>query len=280
MTAKILSGKPVADVMLAEAKTRIGKLGFTPSLHIIRALKSRAQDSFVKMKVKACNSVGGKAVVHELDNPSEAELISLIMELNKDPNVHGIVVQLPLPKEVSTLNVLEALDIRKDVDGLHPLNLGRLLSGREARPPATANAVIRILEWYGVDVEGADVVVVNNSVLVGRPLFAMLTSRMATVTVCHIKTKNLSEKTLKADILISATGVPRLITDEMVKEGVLVIDAGIGFVEGALVGDVEFQGVSQKASAITPVPGGVGPVTVATIMSNLVECASEVSQFC
>lgn len=272
-----MSGKPVADAMLAEAKAKIEKLGFTPSLHIIRALRSRAQDSFVKMKVKACDSVGGKAVVHELDNPSEAELISLIRELNKDPNVHGIVVQLPLPKDIPTLNVLEALDIRKDVDGLHPLNLGRLLSGRETRPTATANAVIRILGWYGINVEGADVVVVNNSILVGRPLFAMLTSRMATVTVCHIKTKNLSEKTSKADILISATGVPKLITDKMVIEGVVVIDAGTSFVEGTLVGDIDFQSVSQKASAITPVPGGVGPVTVATIMSNLVECASEAS---
>lgn len=272
-----MSGKPVAEAMLAEAKTRIEKLGFTPSLHIIKASDSKAQDSFVKMKAKACNSVGGKAVVHELNNPSEAELISLIKKLNEDTGVHGIVVQLPLPKNVSTLNVLEALDVKKDVDGLHPINLGRLLSGREARPTATANAVIRILEWYGINVEGADVVIVNNSILVGRPLFAMLTSRMATVTVCHVKTKNLSEKTLKADVLISATGVPRLITDEMVAEGAVVIDAGTSFVEGTLVGDVDFQSVSQKASAITPVPGGVGPVTVATIIRNLVECASEVS---
>ncbi len=272
-----MSGKPVADAILAEAKARIEKLGFTPSLHIIKASGSKAQDSFVKMKVKACNSVGGKAVVHELNDPSEAELISLIKELNKDTGVHGIVVQLPLPKNVSTLNVLEALDIKKDVDGLHPLNLGRLLSGLEAKPTATANAVIRILEWYGINVEGADVVIVNNSILVGRPLFAMLTSRMATVTVCHIKTKNLSEKTLKADVLISATGVPRLITDKMVGEGSVVIDAGTSFVEGTLVGDVDFQSVSQKVSAITPVPGGVGPVTVATIIRNLVECASEAS---
>jgi len=277
MAARILSGKPVADAILAEAKARIEKLGFTPSLHIIKASGSKAQDSFVKMKAKACNSVGGRAVVHELNNPSEAELISLIKELNKDTGVHGIVVQLPLPKNVSPLNVLEALDVRKDVDGLHPVNLGRLLSGREARPTATANAVIRILEWYGINVESADVVVVNNSILVGRPLFAMLTSRMATVTVCHVKTKNLSEKTLEADVLISATGVPRLITDEMVAEGAVVIDAGTSFVEGTLVGDVDFQNVSQKVSAITPVPGGVGPVTVATIIRNLVECASEAS---
>ncbi len=280
MAAKILGGKPVADAILVEAKARIAKLGFTPSLHIIKASGSKAQDSFVKMKVKACNSVGGQAVVHELNNPSEAELISLIKVLNKDTDVHGIVVQLPLPKNVSTLDVLEALDVRKDVDGLHPLNLGRLLAGREARPTATANAAIRILEWYGVNVEGADIVIVNNSILVGRPLFAMLTSRMATVTVCHVKTKNLSEKTLKADVLISATGVPRLITDKMVAEGAVVIDAGTSFVEGVLVGDVDFQSVSQKASAITPVPGGVGPVTVATIMHNLVECASEVARGC
>jgi len=277
MVAKILSGKPVADEMLTEARARIEKLGFTPLLHIIKASRSRAQDSFVKMKVKACNSVGGKAVVHELENPSEAEIISLIKELNNDADVHGIVVQLPLPNNISTLNVLEALDVKKDVDGLHPLNLGRLLSGRETRPTATASAVITLLEKHGVNLEGADVVIVNNSLLVGRPLFAMLTSRMATVNVCHVKTKNLSEKTLKADILITATGVPGLITDKMVAEGVVVIDAGISFVEGNIVGDVDFQSVSQKASAITPVPGGVGPVTVATIISNLVRCASEAS---
>jgi methylenetetrahydrofolate dehydrogenase (NADP+)/methenyltetrahydrofolate cyclohydrolase len=277
MVAKILSGKPVADEILAEAKARIEKLGFTPSLHIIKASLSRAQDSFVKMKVKACNSVGGKAVVHELDNPSEADLISLIKGLNNNADVHGIVVQLPLPNNISAVNVLEALDVKKDVDGLHPLNLGRLLSGRETRPTATASAIITLLEKYGVNLEGADVVIVNNSLLVGRPLFAMLTSRMATVNVCHVKTKNLSEKTSKADILITATGVPGLINGKMVAEGVVVIDAGVSFAEGSIVGDVDFQSVSQKASAITPVPGGVGPVTVATIISNLVRCASEAS---
>lgn len=275
MSAKILSGRPVADAILAEARAKIEKLGFQPCLHIVKATRSRAQDSFIRMKVRACGSVGAKAVVHELDNPSESELISFINGLNKDENVHGIVVQLPLPEHISTLRVLESVDVGKDVDGLHPVSLGRLLAGDETRPTATAAAVIKMLDAYGIGVEGLDVVVVNNSILVGRPLFAMLTSRMATVQVCHVKTRGLKDKTLKADILVSATGVPRLIKSDMVAEGAVVIDVGTGFVEGKLVGDVDFESVSQKASAITPVPGGIGPVTVATLISNLVECASE-----
>lgn len=277
MVAKTLSGRPVADAILAEAKARIEKLGFQPCLHIVNATGSKAQDSFIKMKVRACDTIGAKAVIHRIDNPSETELISFIGELNRDRDVHGIVVQLPLPENISTLRVLESIDVKKDVDGLHPVNLGRLLAGDETRPTATAAAVIKILDAYSINVEGSDVVIVNNSILVGRPLFAMLTSRMATVQVCHVKTRDLKSKTLKAEVLVSATGVPRLITGEMVSEGVVTIDVGAGFVEGKLVGDFDFESVSQKASAITPVPGGVGPVTVATLISNLVKCASEVA---
>lgn len=275
MVAKVLSGKPVAEAILTEAKMKIEELGFQPCLHIVNATGSKAQDSFIKMKTKACDTVGAKAVIHRIDNPSESEIISLIGELNKDKDVHGIVVQLPLPENISTLRVLESVDVKKDVDGLHPVNLGRLLAGDESRPTSTAAAVIKILDAYGINVEGLDVVIVNNSILVGRPLFAMLTSRMATVQVCHVKTKDLKSKTIKAEVLISATGVPRLITGEMVSEGVVAIDVGTGFVEGKLTGDFDFESVSQKASAITPVPGGVGPVTVATLISNLVKCASE-----
>jgi methylenetetrahydrofolate dehydrogenase (NADP+)/methenyltetrahydrofolate cyclohydrolase len=280
MAARVLNGRPVAEAILEEARVQIEKMGFQPCLRIVKATRSKAQDSFIKMKVKACDSVGAKAIVDELDDPSEAELISFIGELNRDRSVHGIVVQLPLPENISTLRVLESISIKKDVDSLHPVNLGRLLAGDENRPTATAGAVIKLLEAYGISVEGSDVVIVNNSILVGRPLFAMLTSRMATVQVCHVKTKGLKEKTLKADILISATGVPRLVTSDMVAEGVVVVDVGTGFVEGRLVGDVDFENVSQKASAISPVPGGVGPVTVATLISNLVKCASEAVEGC
>lgn len=280
MVAKVLSGRPVADAILAEARAQVEKLGSPPCLHIVKATRSKAQDSFIRMKVKACDSVGAKAVVHELDNPPEAELLSFISGLNRDRSVHGIVVQLPLPDNVSTLRVLKSIDVRKDVDSLHPENLGRILAGDENRPTATAGAVIRLLDAYNINVEGVDVAIVNNSILVGRPLFAMLTSRMATVQVCHIKTKNLREKTLKADILVSATGVPRLITSDMVAEGAVVVDVGTGFVEGKLVGDIDFENVSQKVSAITPVPGGVGPVTVAMLISNLVKCASKAAEGC
>ncbi|MGC8832116.1 MAG: bifunctional 5,10-methylenetetrahydrofolate dehydrogenase/5,10-methenyltetrahydrofolate cyclohydrolase [Thermoproteota archaeon] len=280
MAAKILSGRPVADAILAEARSQIEKLGFPPCLHIVKATRSKAQDAFIRMKVKACDSVGAKAVVHELDNPSETELISFISGLNRDRSIHGIVIQLPLPDNVSTLRVLESIDVRKDVDSLHPENLGRIMAGDENRPTATAGAVIRLLDAYGINVEGLDVVVVNNSILVGRPLFAMLTSRMATVQVCHVKTKNLREKTLKADVLVSATGVPRLIRSDMVTEGAVAVDVGTGFVEGKPVGDVDFENVLQKASAVTPVPGGVGPVTVAMLISNLVKCASEAAEDC
>jgi methylenetetrahydrofolate dehydrogenase (NADP+)/methenyltetrahydrofolate cyclohydrolase len=273
MGAKILSGRPIADAMLAEARAKVERLGFAPSLHIVKTSNSQAQDVFVRTKVRACRSVGARAVVHELSGPSEAEIISLIGKLNRDDDVHGIVVQLPLPDGISTIKVLESLDVGKDVDGLHPLNLGMLLAGCEARPTATASAVLKLLEEHKIKVEGSDVVVVNNSLLVGRPLFAMLTQRMATVQVCHVKTKGLREKTSRADILISATGVPRVITGEMVAEGAVVVDVGAGFVDGALVGDVDLQGVSERASAVSPVPGGVGPITVATIISNLISCA-------
>jgi len=280
MVAKVLSGRPVADAILAEAKKQIKELGFQPRLHIVKATRSKAQDSFIRMKVKACESVGAKAVVHELDNPSEEELTLFISRLNEDKDVHGIVVQLPLPDHISTLRVLESIGVEKDVDGLHPINLGKLLAGDETRPTATAAAVVKILDAYSINVEGSDVVVVNNSILVGRPLFAMLTARMATVQVCHVKTKDLRDKTIKADILISATGVPRLIRGDMIAEGAIVVDVGTGFVEGKLVGDVDFESVSQRASAVTPVPGGVGPVTVATLISNLVKCASEAKRDC
>lgn len=278
MVASILSGRPMADSILAKAKAKVNEFGFAPSLHIVKTSNSKAQDVFVRMKVRACDYVGARAVVHEFNGSSEIELISLIDKLNKDREVHGIVVQLPLPEGISTLKVLESLDVSKDVDGLHPFNLGRLLAGYEARPTATAFAVVKLLEGYGIKVEGSDIVVVNNSILVGRPLFAMLTQRMATVQVCHVKTKGLREKTLGADILISATGIPRIISSEMVAEGSVVIDVGMSVLDGRLVGDVDLQGVSERASAVSPVPGGVGPLTVATLINNLINCAANISK--
>lgn len=223
------------------------------------------------MKRKACRKVGIQSIEYNLPSSTlQATLLAKIRELNQNPEIHGIIVQLPLPSSLDTITVIEAINPFKDVDGLHPLNQGRLLTGGELAP-STPLAVIRILDYYKIPITGQHVVIINRSQLVGRPLAQLLLNRDATVTVCHSKTQNLMEITRQADILISAVGRRSsfTVTGEMIKEGVTIVDVGLSRIEGKVVGDVDAASVEGRASNLTPVPRGVGPVTVATVLQNV-----------
>ncbi|MEM2046727.1 MAG: bifunctional 5,10-methylenetetrahydrofolate dehydrogenase/5,10-methenyltetrahydrofolate cyclohydrolase, partial [Candidatus Jordarchaeales archaeon] len=199
--------------------------------------------------------------------------IERVHKLNVDERIHGVIVQLPLPRHLNENRIIEALLPEKDADGLHPANMGRLLLGDESVTPCTPTGIITLLEREGVTLRGKHVVIVNRSKIVGRPLMVMMLNRDATVTVCHSKTVNLAEQTKAADILVVAVGRPMFITEDMVREGAIVIDVGINRVEGRIVGDVDFERVKEKAAAITPVPGGVGPMTVALLLMNVLKAA-------
>ncbi len=285
MTAKIIDGKQVAAEMRAELKDSVARLkaqGITPGLAVILVGDDPASRSYVTAKEKACADIG----MHSDDNrlPSEttqAELLELIDKFNNDPAIHGILVQLPLPAHIDEDAVLLAIDPNKDVDGFHPVNVGRMVVGQEAFLPCTPHGVIQLLLRSGVELSGAEVVIVGRSNIVGKPLANMLiqksTTGNATVTVCHTRTKHIAEHTRRADIVIAAAGRPNTITAEMVKDGAVIIDVGVNRVEDAtkkkgyrLVGDVDFEAVSQKASLITPVPGGVGPMTITMLLYNTV----------
>jgi methylenetetrahydrofolate dehydrogenase (NADP+) / methenyltetrahydrofolate cyclohydrolase len=269
MPAIILDGKSVAKKIKDELKEKISKLNSKPCLVVILVGKNPASQMYVSMKEKACSKVGINVICKDLPvDVSEKKLIAAINGLNNDSEVHGILIQLPLPVHINTQKILSLLDPSKDVDGFCPLNLGRLTNNDELFVAATPLGIIRLVEEYGINVEGMDAVVVNHSVVVGRPLSQLLLNRNATVTVCHVKTKDLSSYTKNADLLISGTGVPGLITEDMVKDGVIVVDVGISEKDGKIVGDVDFERVKEKASHITPVPGGVGPMTIAALMEN------------
>jgi methylenetetrahydrofolate dehydrogenase (NADP+)/methenyltetrahydrofolate cyclohydrolase len=209
-------------------------------------------------------------MTHKLeDSSSEEELLSLIDNLNKDESIDGILVQLPLPKHINELKIINAIAPEKDVDGFHPVNIGKMLINDETGfLPCTPYGILQILDEYKIDVKGKDVVVVGRSNIVGKPISVMLVQRSATVQICNSSTKNMSEKLQQADIIIAATGVPKLIKEEDVKEGVVIIDVGINRLDGKLCGDVDYENVSKKASYITPVPGGVGPMTIASLIKN------------
>jgi methylenetetrahydrofolate dehydrogenase (NADP+)/methenyltetrahydrofolate cyclohydrolase len=224
---------------------------------------------YIENKQKACEKLGIASNLYEFpESMKEEKLEALIKQLNDDKRVHGIIVQLPLPKHIDEKKILNMISPKKDVDGLNAVNIGNLLLGDETIAPCTPKGIIRMLEKMKIQVEKRNVVIVNNSIVVGKPLAMMLTNRFATVTLCHVKTKFLKEHTKKAEILITATGVPNLIKKDMVREGAVVIDAGICYREGKVYGDVDFENVKSIASFITPVPGGVGPMTVAMVLEN------------
>lgn len=270
MTAKILDGKKVAEKIQKEVKLKIKKKKIKPGLAAILVGNNPASQLYVTMKKKNCEKCGIYFELYKFkENSLDTEIIDTIMALNKNDKIHGIIIQLPLPKHLDKTMILQAINPLKDVDGLNSVNLGDIMMNNERLAPATPKGIITLLDHYKVKVKGKDVVIVGHSAVVGKPLAMMFLNRDSTVTVCHEFTKDLKQYTSKADILISATGVPKLIKKNMVKKKVIVIDVGISKVKGKVSGDVDFKEVKKVASYITPVPGGIGPMTIASLLENV-----------
>ena len=271
---QILEGKPVAAKVLAEVKAGVAALaartGVQPTLAVILVGEDPASQIYVRLKKRAADDMGISARDYLFPQGcSQAELLETIGKINADPAIHGILLQLPLPKGMDEDQAVAAIAPAKDADGLHPVSLGNLLGGKPSAVPCTPAGCIEILDYYGILIEGADAVVVGRSRLVGKPLAQLLLARNATVTMCHTRTRDLAGHCRRADILCVAAGKPRMITGDMVKDGAVVIDVGVNRLDtGKLAGDVDFDSASKRARAITPVPGGVGPMTVAMLMRN------------
>jgi methylenetetrahydrofolate dehydrogenase (NADP+) / methenyltetrahydrofolate cyclohydrolase len=270
----LLSGAPVADALLTALKEKVQELN--PHLVVVQVGEDPASASYIKQKLKSCEKVGMRSTHHHLDaSISLSELMDVITTLNGDADVTGFIVQLPLPKhlEAHVPEIIRAIDPKKDIDGFGAYNLGKMFLSTEFEhlPPATPSGVIAMLEYYNIPVQGKHAVVVGRSNIVGKPLAMMLLNRGATVTICHSKTENLADITKQADLLFAAVGRPKMITQEMVKEGAVVVDVGVNRLDdGTLCGDTDFEGLKDHVSAITPVPGGVGPLTVASLIRNCV----------
>jgi methylenetetrahydrofolate dehydrogenase (NADP+)/methenyltetrahydrofolate cyclohydrolase len=279
MSAQIIDGKAIAAQLRQEIKQRVEARrdrGLrAPGLAVVLVGENPASQVYVGSKRKGCEETGILSLAHDLPaDASQQELLALIDQLNADPSVDGILVQLPLPAHIDVETVIERIHPDKDVDGFHPYNIGRLTIQMPTLRPCTPRGSMTLLESTGVELKGLDAVIVGASNIVGRPMALELLMAGCTVTVCHSKTRDLQEKLSKADIVVAAVGRPEMIKGEWLKEGVIVIDVGINRLEsGKLVGDVEFASASQKASFITPVPGGVGPMTVATLLQNTVDAA-------
>jgi len=278
MSAKIIDGIAIARevrVGIAERASALQARGIYPALTVILVGDDPASSVYVRNKVRACREVGIKSeVVRFAADIRESQLLDRIRALNETPGVHGILVQLPLPPHISVRRVVETISAAKDVDGFHLYNVGGLVIGQTVFPPCTPYGVQKILEHEGIELEGKNVTVVGASNIVGKPLALMLMQREATVAICHAKTRDLAQYTILSDILVVAAGSPNLIVSAMVRTGAVVIDVGINFLpDGRLVGDVDFEGVRRKASHITPVPGGVGPMTVTMLLENTVGAA-------
>ncbi|WP_149699532.1 bifunctional methylenetetrahydrofolate dehydrogenase/methenyltetrahydrofolate cyclohydrolase FolD [Campylobacter concisus] len=275
---KILDGKAVSLKVKESVKVRadeLKKFGVEPTLAVVLVGEDKASQTYVRAKEKACNEYGIKSVAHRLsENTTQNELLALINVLNLDDSIHGILVQLPLPKHIDTNVVLAAIDPRKDVDGFHAVNVGKLVSGLDGFVPCTPLGVMEILKEYGIDVVGLNAVVIGRSNIVGKPMANLLLNASATVTVTHSKTKNLKEICKNADLIVAAIGKPFFLKADMVKDGAVVVDVGINRLDdGRLVGDVDFDDVAPKCSYITPVPGGVGPMTIAMLLNNTILAA-------
>ena len=278
--AVILDGKELAKKIRANLKVECDELkqkGIMPKLAVIMVGNDSASKVYVKNKSKACEDVGVEFEEFLLDeNTTQEQLENLIEELNEIDKVHGILLQSPIPKNLNINRAFEKISPLKDVDGFHPTNVGKLALNQDTFVSCTPFGVIKILEEYNINLEGKDVVIIGRSNIVGKPLIQSILSKKATVTVCHSKTNNLSEHTKRADILISAIGKPKFITEDMVKDSAVVIDVGINRTEeGKIVGDVDFENVEKKTAFITPVPGGVGPMTIATLMKNTLTAAKK-----
>ncbi len=277
---KIIDGRAIAKKVEAEVKADVEKLisekGVTPGLSAILVGEDPASKMYVRLKHKACERVGIFAEDQHLpENITQEELLDVIRSLNARKDIHGILLQLPLPKHLNEQEAMNAIDPAKDADGFHPFNMGQLLIGIEELVPCTPKGIIRALEEYGVEIQGKHAVIVGHSNVVGKPMAAMLVNRNATVSICHVFTKDVTKFTKDADILVVATGVKHLIKEDMVKEGAVIFDVGITEENGKVYGDVDFENVINKASRVTPVPGGVGPVTIATLMQHVLMSAQK-----
>jgi methylenetetrahydrofolate dehydrogenase (NADP+)/methenyltetrahydrofolate cyclohydrolase len=280
MTARILDGKKLSAEIRASIKQETALLrekGIVPGLAVVLVGDDPASKVYVGQKEKGCLEAGFASFLHRLPaSTTQEQLLDLIGRLNGDALVHGILVQLPLPPQIDPDTVLAAIRPEKDVDGFHPVNIGRLVAGLPACEPCTPKGILRLLKSTEIPLAGKEAVVIGRSNIVGKPVALMLLAESATVTVCHSRTRDLAEHVRRADILVAAIGKPRFVTADMVKEGAVVVDVGINRLEEGLVGDVDYGPVSEKASWITPVPGGVGPMTIAMLLENTLQQAKKV----
>jgi len=277
---KLIDGKALSNKIKTSLKDEVKKLkslGITPGLAVLLVGDDPASHTYVKMKESSCEKTGIYSIVHKMPSDiSQEKIVETIEMMNKNPNIDGILVQLPLPKHIDTDLILQTIDPKKDVDGFHPYNVGKLSLGLDGFVPCTPLGVMKMLKEYDINPKGLDVCVVGASNIVGKPMHNLLLNEFATVDICHIFTKDLKEHTKRADMVIVGVGKPNLITEDMVKEGAIVIDIGINKLDsGKLVGDVDFENVSKKCSFITPVPGGVGPMTIAMLLENTVKAAKQ-----
>jgi len=270
---KIIDGTKTAEEIQKDIKAEVEKLSFQPGLAIVRVGNDPASEVYTGIKKKTAEKLGIKCEICHLPEGTEQETIDKVHEINKDKTFHGLIVQLPLPENFDEEKILAEVSTEKDVDCLNPFNIGRLSMGKPLFTPATPTGIITLLDKYNFDPKGKEVVIIGRSNIVGKPLSIMLTKRNATVTLCHTKTKDLSFHTKRADILIVAAGKPKLITADMVSKNQAIIDVGVNRTESGLVGDVDFENIKDKVAAITPVPGGVGPMTVTSLMQNVMKAA-------
>ena len=275
--AEIIDGKALSKSIRAEVKEQVETLvqetGKTPHLVVVLVGEDPASQSYVKAKQRACERAGIKSTLLRKDDTiKEEELVQLVEELNQDEAVHGILVQLPLPDHIDANRVIDTIEQNKDVDGFHPLNIAALQIGTPGILPATPKGILTMLESVGIELQGKKALIVGRSNIVGKPVLQLLLRKHATVTIAHSRTKDLKKECLEADVLIAAVGRANMITGDMIKPGAVVIDVGVNRVDGKLVGDVDFEAAKDVASHITPVPGGVGPMTIASLLQNTIEC--------
>ncbi|MBU4177779.1 MAG: bifunctional methylenetetrahydrofolate dehydrogenase/methenyltetrahydrofolate cyclohydrolase FolD [Proteobacteria bacterium] len=292
MSAKIISGTEVAKAIREELKTEVTELkekhAVVPGLVTILVGEDPASQSYVSAKNKTAHALGihSEQITLPADT-SEQDLLATVEKYNKDKNIHGILVQLPLPKHINETNVLYAIDPAKDVDGFHPVNVGKMVLGEDCFLPCTPHGILELLTRSGVETSGAEVVIIGRSNIVGKPIANLMLQKRkagnATITLCHTRTKDMAAHCKRADIIIAAVGVPKMVTADMVKDGVVVIDVGVNRIgktadgKAILAGDVDFDAVKEKASYITPVPGGVGPMTITMLMKNTVQAARQIA---
>ena len=274
---EIISGKELSKEVREEVRVEVESLkatyGVVPHLVVVLVGNDPASESYVKAKGRACRRAGmDSTIIRKESDTSEAELLQIINDLNSDKGVHGILVQLPIPKHINEDKVIDAISIKKDVDGFHPLNVAYMHLGRPAILPATPKGILTMLKSKNITIKGKDALIIGRSNLVGKPVAMLLMAEHATITIAHSRTQNLKEKCLRADIIVAAVGRAHTVTKDMVKKGAVIIDVGVNRVDGKLIGDCDFDDLKDIASFITPVPGGVGPMTITSLLQNTIEC--------